>query len=83
VKNFARVMRSVFDCGGIRINPWHISVSAFAQCGGERGSGPLNFAHATRYRLRQWKTGRIENALSGGEQISATGNPNGIFSLAC
>ena len=75
-------MRAMFDCTGIRMNPCHNFVSAFAQLAGGRGGQAPDFTLATRYRLRQWKNGRIENVFSGEKQISATENPNDIFSLA-
>ena len=76
-------MRAVFDCTGIRMNSGHNFVSAFARLAGGRGGQAPDFTFAKLDRLRQWKNGRIENMFSGEKQISATENPNDVFSLAC
>ena len=76
-------MSAVFDCTGIRMNPGYNFVSVFARrVGGRSGLAP-DFALVRLSRLRQWKKGRIEHVFSGEKQISATENPNDIFSLAC
>jgi hypothetical protein len=48
--------------------------------GGQGGAAP-DFTFVTRYRLRRWKNGRVENVCQGGKQISATENPGSRLDL--
>ena len=79
-----------FHVGEVRRNPYHLRMPAWLQdnvrrgaelVGGQGGPAP-NFVFATLYRLRQWKSGRIENLFSGGRQIGATESPSDIPGLA-
>jgi hypothetical protein len=77
-----RALRSVFHRMAIAMKPYHRFVPAFARPVGAQGGPAPEFALATLYRLRQWKTGRIENVFRGGKQIRATENPGDIPGLA-
>jgi LmbE family N-acetylglucosaminyl deacetylase len=79
-----------FHVGEVKRNPYHLRMPAWLQdnvrrgaelVGGQGGPAP-DFAFATLYRLRRWKNGGIEEVFSGGKQISATENPDGILGWA-
>ena len=79
-----------FHVGEVKRNPYHLRMPGWLQdnvrrgaelVGGQGGAAP-DFMFATLYRLRQWKNGRIEDAFSGGRQISAAENPGDIVNLA-
>ncbi|HZF00825.1 MAG TPA: PIG-L family deacetylase [Methylomirabilota bacterium] len=76
-----------FHVGEVRRNPYHLRMPAWLQdnvrrgtelVGGQGGAAP-DFSFATLYRARRWKNGRIAEIFSGGKQIGAKENLNGIF----
>lgn len=75
-----------FHAGEMRRNPYHLRLPSWlqdnvrrAELVGGSGSAAPDFTFATLYRLRRWKNGRVENVYSGGKQISAAENPDGVF----
>jgi LmbE family N-acetylglucosaminyl deacetylase len=76
-----------FHVGEVQRNPYHLRLPAWLQdnvrrgaelVGGQGGASP-NYVFATLYRLRQWKSGGIENVYAGGKLIGATENLGVIF----
>jgi LmbE family N-acetylglucosaminyl deacetylase len=78
-----------FHAGEVRRNPFHVRLPAWLMdnvrvgaelVGGQGGAAP-DFAFATLYRARQWKSGRVEELYTGGKQISAGDYPGSILGM--
>jgi LmbE family N-acetylglucosaminyl deacetylase len=76
-----------FHVGEVRRNPYHVRMPAWMidnvrrggeLVGGQGGAAP-NFAFATLYRLRRWRNGAFEQALSKGRFLAQTENPGALF----
>jgi len=76
-----------FHVEEVRRNPYHLRMPAWLQdnvrrgaelVGGQGGAAP-DFTFATLYRLRQWQSGRVEEILTNGRQISVKDNPQAVF----
>jgi N-acetylglucosamine malate deacetylase 1 len=76
-----------FHVGEVQRNPYHLRLLAWMmdnvrrgaeRVGGQGGAAP-DYAFATLYRVRQWKSGRVCEVWSGGRQIGAGESPASIF----
>lgn len=71
----------------VRRNPFHLRLPAWlidnvrrgAELVGGQGGPAPDFMFATLYRVRQWKNGGLEEAYSGGKQLSARDYPGDVF----
>ena len=76
-----------FHVEEVRRNPFHLRLPAWlidnvrrgAELVGGQGEAAPDFMFATLYRVRQWKNGHLEEAFSGGKQISARDFPGAVF----
>ena len=78
-----QVTGTSFHVGEVRRNPFHLLLPAWMQdnvrrgselVGGQGGAAP-DFGFATLYRLRAWRGGKVEEAISGGRTLSISQNP--------
>ncbi|HEX3857691.1 MAG TPA: PIG-L family deacetylase [Verrucomicrobiae bacterium] len=76
-----------FHVGEVRRNPYHLRLPSWMQdnvrrgaelVGGQGGAAP-DFTFATLYRVRRWKSGRIEKFFTGGKQIGTGDNLVSFF----
>ncbi len=76
-----------FHVGEVKRNPYHLSLPAWMVdnvrrggewIGGQGGAAP-DFAFATLYRLRRWRTGKLEGAYDGGKVLSSSADPADLF----
>jgi hypothetical protein len=76
-----------FHVGEVRRNPYHLRLPSWMQdnvrrgaelVGGQGGAVP-DFTFATLYRVRRWKSGRIEKFFTGGKQIGTGDNLVSFF----
>lgn len=77
-----QVTGTSFHVGEVRRNPFHLLLPAWMQdnvrrgselVGGQGGAAP-DFGFATLYRLRAWRGGKVEEAISGGRTLSISQN---------
>jgi LmbE family N-acetylglucosaminyl deacetylase len=76
-----------FHAGEVRRNPFHLRLPAWlhdnARRGGElvggQGSGPPDFLFAQLFRLRRWRSRRMERCLSGGRNLPAAARADEVF----
>lgn len=76
-----------FHVEEVRRNPFHLRLPAWlidnvrrgAELVGGQGGPAPDFMFATLYRVRQWKNGRLEEAYTGGKQLSARDFPGDAF----
>lgn len=75
-----------FHVGEVQRNPFHLLLPAWMQdnvrrgselVGGQGGAAP-SFGFATLYRLRQWRSGRVEE-VSGGRNLGLSDAPASLF----
>ncbi len=79
-----------FHVGEVRRNPYHLSLPAWMMdnvrrgaevVGGQGGAAP-ECAFGTLYRLREWRDGRVHDALAAGRPLLASENAATLFDLA-
>ena len=78
-----------FHVGEVRRNPYHLSMPAWmidnvrrgSELVGGQGAAAADFTFATLYRLRQWKSGAVQDLFRGGKQLSSKINPTGLFAV--
>jgi LmbE family N-acetylglucosaminyl deacetylase len=76
-----------FHIGEVRRNPYHLSVPAWmidnvrrgAELVGGQGGAAPDFTFATLYRLRRWRSGKLEKVYDGGRYLSCADHPDSLF----
>jgi LmbE family N-acetylglucosaminyl deacetylase len=78
-----------FHAGEVRRNPYHLRLPAWLQdnarrggelVGGQGKAGP-DFVFAQLFRLRRWRSGRMERCISGGRNLPAAVRAEEVFEL--
>jgi N-acetylglucosamine malate deacetylase 1 len=81
------VTATSFHAGEVRRNPYHLLLPAWMMdnvrrggelVGGQGGAAP-DFTFATLYRLRRWRTGKVEPVYTGGKTLSSASNSASLF----
>jgi LmbE family N-acetylglucosaminyl deacetylase len=79
-----------FHAGEVRRNPYHLRLPAWlqdnARRGGElvggQGKAAPDFVFAQLFRMRRWRSGRMERCISGGRYLSAAVSADEVFGLS-
>jgi LmbE family N-acetylglucosaminyl deacetylase len=76
-----------FHAGEVRRNPFHLRLPAWlhdnarrgAECVGGQGGAAPDFVFAQLFRLRRWRSGRMERCFAGGRNLPAASRADEIF----